>query len=387
MYTQDDLDDAVAHRIFTPEAVARFRMHHAQRLRAVAQAAPASRPMGERGRAPAISPATGERYAVTASSLANGERYASRASSPVDEEHFRLISGFNDIFVVIACALTLVSTYWIAGTFSLFLSFGATAVVAWLLAECFVRRRRMALPAIVLLLTFTANMAALGATLFALFDDTFTVFAALLAAALAAWVHWLRFRVALAVAVTTGALLTAAGLFVLTLLFGLDTVSEMSFDTLGSIVFFVCGVLAFLLAMRWDMRDPHRVTDRSDIAFWLHMLAAPLLVHPVFSSMTLSAADGVDIGQAMQVVGLYLIIGVISLAIDRRALMVAALSYVLVVFANLLTRYGMVNMNFAITALVVGAALLLLSVFWHGMRARVVGRLPASLARRLPALR
>lgn len=374
MYTQDDLDDAVEHRIFTREAVACFRMHHAQRLRAMAQAAPASSPMGEQGLALAFSPA-------------NGERHAATASSPVDEEHFRLIGGFNDIFVVIACALTLVSTYWIAGTVSLFLAFGTTAVAAWLLAECFVRSRRMALPAIVLLLTFTANVAALGAILFAMFDDTFTMFAALLAAALAAWVHWLRFRVALAVAVTTGALLTAAGLFVLTLLFGLDTVSEMSSDTSGSIVFFACGVLAFLLAMRWDMRDPHRVTDRSDIAFWLHMLAAPLLVHPVFSSMTLSAADGVGIGQAMQVVALYLVIGVVSLAIDRRALMVAALSYVLVVFANLLTRYGMVNMNFAITAFVVGAALLLLSVFWHGMRARVVRCLPASLACRMPALR
>ena len=36
-----------------------------------------------------------------------------RAIPSIDEEHFRLVTGFNDIFVVIACALLLVSVGWI----------------------------------------------------------------------------------------------------------------------------------------------------------------------------------------------------------------------------------------------------------------------------------
>lgn len=340
MYTQDDLDDAVDHGIFAHDAVQRFRAHVAAR-----QQAPA-----------------------------------------VDEEQFRLISGFNDIFVVIACMLTLVSTTWIGSTISYVVAFLATALVAWGLAECFVRRRRMALPAIVLMLAFVGSMAAMSAGIAQRWDLDLLFFFSLGAAALAAGVHWLRFRVPMAVAVGVGALLCLGGLLTTSMLYGFDVVNEGSLATMGSTVFFVCGVAAFALAMYWDMQDTHRVTDKSDIAFWLHMLAAPLLVHPVFSAMTLNVADGVGYMQALWVVLLYAAIGIVSLAIDRRALMVAALSYVLVVFANLLMRHGMVNMNFAITALVVGAALLLLSVFWHRMRTLVLGCLPHALTRRLPVL-
>ena len=40
---------------------------------------------------------------------------ASRHTPVADEEYFRLVTGFNDIFVVIACALLLVSVTWIGG--------------------------------------------------------------------------------------------------------------------------------------------------------------------------------------------------------------------------------------------------------------------------------
>lgn len=341
MYTQEDLDDAVDHGIFAQDAVQQFRAHVAARRQAPA----------------------------------------------VDEEHFRLISGFNDIFVVIACMLTLVSTTWIGATISYVFAFLATALVAWGLAECFVRRRRMALPAIVLLLAFTGSVAALSAGVAGRLELDLILFVGLGAAALAAWVHWLRFRVPMAVAVGVGALLCLGGLLVASLFAGFGLTYEGALQRLGGSVFFVCGVVAFALAMHWDMQDTRRVTDKSDIAFWLHMLAAPLLVHPVFSAMTHNVVDGGGYMQAVWVVLLYAAIGIVSLAIDRRALMVAALSYVLVVFANLLMRHGMVNMNFAITALVVGGALLLLSVFWHRMRTLLLGCLPKALTLRLPVLR
>src|SRR2546430_3225670 len=39
----------------------------------------------------------------------------------------------------------------------------------------------------------------------------------------------------------------------------------------------------FLFAMWWDGSDRARLTRRSDVAFWLHLLAAPMIVHPVFT--------------------------------------------------------------------------------------------------------
>jgi hypothetical protein len=80
---------------------------------------------------------------------------------------------------------------------------------------------------------------------------------------------------------------------------------------------------------------------------------------------------------------LYLAIALVSLSIDQRALLVSALSYVLYTFSALLKQYGVVSLNFAITALAIGSALLLLSAFWHASRAFVVGRFPLALRARL----
>ena len=63
MYTDEDLDYAVKKGIFTGESVAEFR----------------------------------------------AQLSSSKNTPSVDEENFRLITGFNDIFVVIACMLLLFS--------------------------------------------------------------------------------------------------------------------------------------------------------------------------------------------------------------------------------------------------------------------------------------
>ena len=51
---------------------------------------------------------------------------------------------------------------------------------------------------------------------------------------------------------------------------------------------------------------------------------------------------------------------------------------------DLLKRFGAVELNVALTALVIGSALLLLSAFWNQARAAIVGPLPARLRERLP---
>jgi hypothetical protein len=44
-------------------------------------------------------------------------------------------------------------------------------------------------------------------------------------------------------------------------------------------------LVVFGIALRWDASDRERRTRRADVAFWLHLLAAPLLVHPVFTTL------------------------------------------------------------------------------------------------------
>ena len=79
--------------------------------------------------------------------------------------------------------------------------------------------------------------------------------------------------------------------------------------------------------------------------------------------------------------------GITALAIDRRALLVSALAYVLFALNELFRQFGAVELNVALTALVIGSALLLLSAFWHQARAMVVKPLPDSLQARLPLTR
>lgn len=78
-----------------------------------------------------------------------------KKTSAVDEENFRLLTGFNDIFVVMASLLLLGALFFICGYYQQqWLGGLLVAGVSWILAEYFVRQRHMALPAIVLLFAF-----------------------------------------------------------------------------------------------------------------------------------------------------------------------------------------------------------------------------------------
>ena len=108
-----------------------------------------------------------------------------RSSLPlVDEEHFRLISGFNDIFVSIAAAILLFAVGWIGQSIgqATNLTIGehgptplapaAVAATAWGLALFFTAKRRMALPSILLLLAFVGGVfAAAGFSLAAVIGE------------------------------------------------------------------------------------------------------------------------------------------------------------------------------------------------------------------------
>ena len=324
-----------------------------------------------------------------------------RASPAVDEENFRLITGFNDIFVSIASAILLFAVGWIGQ--SIGQSMGLTieadgpspfaplfvAATAWGLALFFTARRRMALPSILLLLAFVGGVLAFTgfSLVLAIGPDSLDnnergiALVAAVAAAIAAgaaWLHWKHFRVPITVAAGAAAV---AGIALALVASALGDVPNLEDIMLGFVL--LLGVGVFLFAMRWDSSDPARVTRRSDVAFWLHLLAAPMIVHPVFTLLGLN--DGTaTIGEGLVVIGLYVVMGITALAIDRRALLVSALAYVLYALSELFKQVGAVELSIALTALIIGSALLLLSAFWHQARAVVVRQLPEALRTKLP---
>ncbi len=307
---------------------------------------------------------------------------AGRRELPVaDEEHFRLVSGFNDIFVAIAAIIALVAAGSIGGGL-------LVAAVAWGLAEFFTRKRRMALPSIVLLVAFVSGLfSGLGTILDASLADGFgsanvlgMLTIVLLSVAGASYLHWWRFKVPIAIAAITGSL---AMLALVWLLYALGMGNPDGDEPPLLLIIFCAGLAVFAFAMWWDVRDRERSTRRSDVAFWLHLLAAPLLVHPLFIS--LGAMDGdLGAGGTLLILLAYALMGVIALIVDRRAMLVSALAYVLVALAALLRTVGGIENDVAITALVIGGILLLLSAFWSNLRTVLVSRLPASWQARLP---
>lgn len=309
-----------------------------------------------------------------------------RRSTPlVDEERFRLLSGFNDIFVTIAIALLLVAVNALAGSIHLAAGGAAVAAASWGLAEYFTRRRRMALPSIVLLVSFVGGVFfTVGAFLIKENVSPAQVPMLLslpaLLAAVAAYAHWRRFMVPITVA--------AGAAFGLAAAFGaLVWLLPVLQDHFLWLVF-AGGLALFALAMAWDMRDRDRTTRATDVAFWLHLAAAPAIIHPVFASVGIGMSDDsqATLASAGVAIGVYVLLALISLAIDRRAMLVSALVYVLYAITAVFQAAGTVQLQFAMAALVIGSLLLLLSAGWHGARRMVIGPLSPGLRAVLPAV-
>jgi len=311
-------------------------------------------------------------------------REASGGSSEAgpDNESFRLLTGFNDIFVALACILLLVA---VAALTPPAITGLAVAAAAWGLAEYFTRVRRFALPSIILLLAFVGgsffgSLTLLGGTGFA-FERLASGGGFPLAlggaggsAVLAAIAHWFRFRVPITLAAG------AAGLVVL----GGVIVSQLTQSApVLLLAMLVAGLAVFSLAMRYDIGDRQRITRATDIAFWLHLLAAPLIVHPIFALTGLNS-DTPAPGAALLVLVVYLALTAVALAIDRRALLVSALVYVLWALNGLFAA-GQVAAGFGLTALVLGSFLVILSAAWGSLRRRLLPLLPAPLLALLPA--
>ncbi len=314
-----------------------------------------------------------------------------RQSPVADEEHFRLITGFNDIFVTIAAVLLLAAAAGIGAAIAPGVAGLLVAIAAWGLAEFFTRQRRMALPSIVLLLAFVGGVAAIPIDIIAhsgehLSDRGGAIAGALIAAlaACAAYAHWRRFKVPITIAALTGAVaVTAIGLIVA----AMPTLVNNDPTRVLLPLVFVAGLCVFAFAMQWDTSDRARETRRSDVAFWLHLLAAPMIAHPLFNWLGVTQGHNISALSAAGVLAIYVLMGLVALAADRRALLVSALAYVLVALTGLFRKFGMVELNVAITALVIGSALLSLSAFWGPIRRAVVTQLPDGLRARLPETR
>jgi hypothetical protein len=328
-----------------------------------------------------------------------------------DDERFRFMRGFNDFFFAVGIVLFGVGIAYFAGADPI--KNLVAAALVWGLAEFLVRRMRLVLPGILLVSLFAffvfrlteldwtsvANLTGLplrlspGLTAQSPTLGSFEPIAIAtkaLAAALAATVFYVRFRLPFALLVIGGALV----LFVSTVLGQLLFPGTVAYP----FILLACGLGVFAAAMAYDLSDRKRATRAADCAFWLHLLAAPLIVHSLIRLILPApvarggiAALGITMS-TMSAVTIFVIVAILTLIavlIDRRALLVSALIYLGTAIGYALTsatRTGTGNESgvFFATLVILGAMVLALGVGWQPLRRLVLRLSPSGLVNRLP---
>jgi hypothetical protein len=302
-----------------------------------------------------------------------------------DSEIPRFIRGYHDILITIGIVVVLIG---LGGLATIYAAIAAIVV----LAEIFVYRQRLALPSFALTIAFaicagwmifnldrdyvSGEMSALSASAPHL--------AALSAAeCLALALFYWRYRVPVAfAALTIAGVVTLTGLALSGLYRGGD------FSLYGNTLLLISGLVLVAIAIRFDVMDPKRIYARSDIAFWLYLVAVPAILKGIFGSVQPQTTAGAAL--VIAVVALMMLLG---LLLDRRAFVTAGLVYLGYAFAALIGKntglLGGIATSDTVLWILVAIGLIVLTVGfgWRFFRQHLLAGLPVSFRTRLPILR
>ena len=340
------------------------------------------------------------------------------------DEQVRLVGGGNDIFVTVGIVLlfsgALFALQAVLPADSGMLA-AILAIASWGVAEIVTRQKRMRLSSTLLALLFCASAVALlvdiirsqfalpaefnAISLFALREKALPIGLTLAGGVIAAAaVYFARFRVPVLAAIVaiaaTGFTFLAGTLIYYDRMVG-GAIAAPAPDQLAQVlsgalvVPLACGLVIFATAVLLDLRDRERQTVWSDCAFWLHVVSAPLLVHPLF---ILATGQDVLAGRIEPELSARILLGLmmatfvlVALAIDRRSLLAPTLAY----FGSVGIYYlvnGAANTTgvppFALILLSIGAIVILFGAGWQRIRRLIIRPLlPTSLLNRLPPIK
>lgn len=317
------------------------------------------------------------------------ERFSTMATG---DEPFALFRGFRDVFLALGIVILSLGLGSIAlEVFGLELDgfidgqdvgiASLLAAFAWGIAEWVTARLRMPLASLVTCLAFVAaftTMVLTGLISLGFLEPTAPAMAFLapLVAALGGFIFYLRFRLPFAMLTVAGGL-AFTGFHVVGGILGSG--ENSNFQLMSGLV----GVLVFAGAVFYELRDPTRQRRFSENAFWLHLIAAPLIVFALTGGL-----EATDISSGGEAVRIFLIVfglGLLALILDRRAFIVAALLYLAGAVAYTISQSGISPDNqLAFTALVLGLFVVGLALGWQPLRRAFLRLLPEDLSSRLP---
>jgi hypothetical protein len=322
---------------------------------------------------------------------------ANEPASPVEEsEAPRFIRGFHDILITIGIIVGLVGLGGLASVY-------AVIPAAIVLAEILVRRQRLALPAVTLTVA-TVIAASMGTLpiwdgLPAPYEDWIPVGIFATIAVVGFLIYW-RYKVPLALA---GGIVMLFASAVYSAALGMRWMSgnPAFFETRPTALVGFLGIFAILVfgaALHFDIGDRHRTTRRSDVAFWMHLAAAPAILYTVMAQIYLGNTDGwftvdTSVWQAAAVVGAVVVLMLVGIILDRRAFVTSGLLSFGYAFKVLLTEGGFAKLVAEtdtlvfLTFLAIGVVVLSLGIGWQPLRRVIVGNLPGGIRDVVPPVR
>lgn len=333
----------------------------------------------------------------------------------LDPENLRFLSNFNDVFLTIGIVVLMTGLGFLSAIavtnilglsavtepnsladataladrlrWALVLSPVPVVVGAWLLAEYFCGKRRLLLPSMALSVAIVWGSAIVGAGLASFFVDPIATavqmdrdagpwnvitgisYSGFLAGAIAAAAIFWRFRLPFSLFLLAGA---TAGLFY-------TAVAQLAgIGQVGSgLAMLTIGIATLAAAIVFDMKDPTRSTRSSDHAFWLHMAAAPQIILGMRGLLLGSGFAPASMTDATVMLIVLVAFALLSLALNRRALIVSGL----VTFATslwfLVNELGGGGVNtLMLTALIIGGAIVLLGGGWRTARRAILKLFP-----------
>lgn len=281
------------------------------------------------------------------------------------EEQLRFIRSFGDIFITLGIVFVSIA----AAQFEYQTVFKIIPIIVLIATtEWLVRVRRLALPGIALLIStlyFASQFSPLtkqilfpngNNSLIAQFD-----LAELIILTVVALLFYWRYRMPFTL------LPIALGIIgTITSLMNID-IRQVQY------LIIIYGLIVFAVAMWFDSRDTKRKTRLSDAAFWLHLLAAPLVVHGVMVNL-LVEAHSLPYRELLIILffsGFFLI----AMYVDRRAILVSSISYAIYAIVELAKNNQIHIENMTLVIFVgFGIFIIVFGVYWYKIRAVIFGK-------------
>jgi len=277
------------------------------------------------------------------------------------EEPLKFIRSFGDVFITIGIILLVlaINMMEISGYAYFIPAAGFILVSEWL-----VRVRKLALPGIAILL---AILYFVNKAIDFNHEQATTFGLAILS--LTSLIYYLRYRMPFSLLPLVSGLI---GIVIIQL--GLDILRY-------PIIVAGLGFMVFMVAMSFDMLDTKRVSHLSDSAFWLHLLASPLMVHGLMFTTLRSKHQWVQSFDAeIIIISFFALFFLLALLVDRRAMLISTQLYVIYAVTQLLQNQISGTQNVMMYVMFgLGIFVLFFGTYWYLARRIIFGFLSGTV--------